>query len=126
MDMVVLSGNEKIEGDFKTTTTPVAGRNFMFTLPNVGVSTDLRATTDEQGKFKLDKVPAGEGQIVRLVSIGPNSWMHSHNTSVTVQPGQTTVVTLGDSGAVIQGRASLETPPNDGEKINISGRLSTS
>src|SRR5205814_9002473 len=48
-----------------------------------------------------------------------------HSTTDTVQPGQTTTVTHGDSGAVIQCRVRLETPPTNGEKLNISGNLST-
>ena len=52
--------------------------------------------------------------------------MHSHNTTVTVEPGKTTVVNLGDSGALIRGRARVGTITNaDNEPLTISGNLNT-
>ena len=42
----------------------------------------------------------GEGEVVRLIETSPRSWMHSHNTPVTVESGRTTYVTLGDNGAL--------------------------
>src|SRR5262249_40993079 len=82
-----------------------------------------KVETDDEGKFKFEKLPPGEGELVRLVKTTPNSWMHSQNTSVKIEPGQTTFVTLGESGAVIQDRARLESPPKDGESLTISGSL---
>lgn len=118
----------QVEGTFTIAGQPVSGRELMFTLQNLGIMTDFdkfKVATDDDGKFKFEKVPAGEGQLVRLIKTSPNSWMHSHNTTVTVQPGQTTYVNLGDSGAVIKGRVRLETPPSDDEPLTITGSLHT-
>jgi hypothetical protein len=70
-------------------------------------------------------VPAGEGGIVRLIRTSPNSWAHSDRTSVTIQPGQTTQVTLGDSGTTIKGTVRFETPPADEVPPVIQGNLSS-
>jgi hypothetical protein len=42
-----------------------------------------------------------------------------------VEPGQTTQVALGDSGAVLQGRVRFETPPDDKDQLTLSGMLNT-
>lgn len=125
---LVLQTFGQIEGTFKIGGQPVAGQEFMFSMMNAGISLDFgtyKATTDEAGRFSINKVPPGEGQIVRLVKTLPNSWMHSHNTPVVVEPGKTTQIALGDSGAVLKGHVSFETPLADDEKLTISGRLST-
>jgi uncharacterized GH25 family protein len=125
---VVLQDFGRIEGTIKISGTPAPGQEFMFTLQNLGVSTDWerhRTKSDEQGKFYFDKIPAGEGAIVRLIKMGANSWRHSHNTTVTVAPGETTRVNFGDDGAVIKGQVRLETPPADGEALQFEGSLNT-
>jgi uncharacterized GH25 family protein len=119
----------RIEGTFKVAGQPVAGQEFLFSMMNVGISFDFagyKATTDEAGRFIINKVPPGAGQVVRLVKTSGNSWMHSHNTDVAVEPGQTTHIALGDTGAVLKGHVSFETPPGEGESLTISGNLSTS
>lgn len=125
---LVLQAFGRIEGTFKIGGQPGAGQDFMFSMMNAGISLDFgtyKVTTDEAGRFSIEEVPPGEGQIVRLVKTTPNSWMHSHQTDVIVEPGKTTQITIGDSGAVLKGHVSFETPlPND-EKLTISGRLST-
>ena len=125
---LVLQTFGRIEGTFKVGGQPVAGQEFTFSMMNLGVMFDFgsyKATTDEQGHFSMEKIPPGEGQIVRLVKMSPNSWRHSHSTDVVVEPGKTTQVTLGDSGAVLKGHVSFETPPADGEKLTLSGDLNT-
>jgi hypothetical protein len=125
---LVLQAFGRIEGTFKIGGQPVAGQEFMYTLMNAGIMLDFgayKSTTDNEGHFAIEKVPPGEGQIVRLIKTAPSSWMHSHNTDVAVQPGQTTQVTLGDSGAVLKGHVSFESPPDESEKLTLSGRLTT-
>lgn len=125
---LVLQAFGRIEGTFKIAGQPVAGQEFLFSMMNVGISFDFagyKATTDEAGHFAISKVPPGEGQIVRLVKTSGNSWMHSHNTDVMVEPGETTQVALGDTGAVLKGHVSFETPPGEDEGLTISGTLST-
>ena len=127
--VLILQAYGQIEGVLKIGGVGAAGRELLFSLLNtVGISTDFndfKTQTDDQGQFKIEKVPAGEGQIVRLIKTTPNSWMHSHNTTVTVQPGQTTYLNLGDSGAVLRGFARLPNAATDSELIIISGSLST-
>ncbi len=124
--VVVVQPYGQIEGDFKIAGAPAVGREILFSLGVNGISTDwesFKTATDEQGKFKFAKVPAGDGEIVRLIKTAPNSWAHSHNTAVTVEPGKTTFVSLGDSGAVIRGRVRFAQPPADVEKLVLSGSL---
>jgi hypothetical protein len=119
---LVLQAFGRIEGTFTIGGQPVAGHEFMFSMMKSGISLDFgtyKATTDEAGRFNINQVPAGEGQIVRLIKTTPNSWMHSHSTDVIVEPGKTTQVTLGDSGAVLKGHVSFETPLPDDEKLTI-------
>jgi hypothetical protein len=127
--VLVLQAYGQIEGLLKIGGVPAVGAEFLFTLGNMGVSTDFenyKTKTDQDGKFRFENVPAGEGQIVRLIKNGPRSWLHSHNTTVNVEPGTTTFVTLGDTGAVIRGRARLQAPPTEGEEVIVSGHLSAS
>ena len=118
----------RIEGTLKIGGQPGAGKELYFSMDSSGINTDFngyKTTTDEQGKFSFERIPPGTGDIVRLIRTSPNSWTHSGRTSVTVQPGQTTQVMLGDSGAVLKGTVRFETPPVDGEVLNIEGNLSS-
>lgn len=117
----------RIEGTLTIAGSPGAGQDLLFNLDTPGVMTDFngyKSTTDDQGHFTFEKIPPGDGSIVRLVKTSANSWMHSHKTSVTVQPDQTTEVTLGDTGAVLRGTVRFQTPPTNGVHLNISGNLS--
>ncbi len=124
---LVLQGFGRIEGTIKVAGVPTAGQQFSFGLANIGVSiqSDNRTASDEQGKFTFEKLPSGEGSVVRLIKMAENSWRHSHNTSVTIEPGKTTQVSFGEDGAVIKGRVHLETQPAEGEKLNLDGTLQT-
>jgi uncharacterized GH25 family protein len=125
---LVLQPFGRIEGTLKIGGQPGAGRELYFSMDSSGINTDFngyKTTTDDQGKFAFERIPPGTGDIVRLIKTSPNSWAHSDRTSVTVQSGQTTQVTLGDSGAVLQGTVRFETPPADGEVPNIQGTLSS-
>ncbi len=125
---LVLQPFGRIEGTFKIGGKPGANQGLMFSLGQIGIMVDFdsyKTTTDSEGQFKLESIPPGPGQIVRLVATSPRSWMHSHATDVVVEPGKTTQVALGDSGAVLQAHVSYETPPAESESLNISGRLNT-
>ena len=117
-----------IEGMFKIGGQPGAGQEFVFSLGNLGIMADFdsyKTATDAEGRFKLERIPPGPGQIVRLVRTSIRSWAHSHATDVLVEPGKTTQVTLGDSGAVLQAHVRVETPPAESVALTISGRLTT-
>ncbi len=124
---LMLQGFGRIEGTIKVAGVPTAGQQFTFNIANIGVSyqSDGFATSDEQGKFTFEKLPAGDGSVVRLIKMTENSWRHSHNTSVTIEPGKTTQVSFGEDGAVIKGRVHLETQPAEGEKLTFDAMLHT-
>jgi hypothetical protein len=125
---LVLQEYGRIEGSIKIAGAPSAGQEFMFSLMNIGVNLDwesYRTTSDADGKFSFEKIPPGEGELVRLIKTSPSSWMHSHKTTVTVAPGQTAPVSFGAEGAVINGQVRLEIPPGEGEEFNFSGSLNS-
>jgi hypothetical protein len=118
----------RIEGTLKIGGQPGAGRDLLLDLKLPGISTDwnnYKRTTDDQGAFTFEKVPPGQVSIVRLIQSSPNSWQHSNPKSVLVEAGKTTPVALGDTGAVLKGHVRFETPPADGQSLNVSGNLSS-
>ncbi|MDR3460574.1 MAG: carboxypeptidase regulatory-like domain-containing protein [Verrucomicrobiae bacterium] len=124
---IVLQPFGRIEGTLKIGGQPGAGKDVMLTLSIPGIGTDwdsYKRTTDDQGHFTIEHVPPGEVQLVRLIATGVNSWGHSDNTVVTVNPGETTQVTLGDKGAVLAGRIRCEVQPANDAGANFDGRLS--
>jgi uncharacterized GH25 family protein len=123
---LILQEFGRIEGTVKIAGTPTAGQEFMFSMMNIGVNADwdtYRATSDAEGKFTFEKVPPGEAQVVRLIKTSERSWMHSHNTTVSVTSGQTTRVSFGEEGAVIKGQVRFEVSPTEGEPITFNGNL---
>ena len=116
----------QIEGTLKIGGAPAPGQDFYFTMTGSGINTDFtgfKTTTDSDGRFKLTKLPAGDGEVVRLVQSSPNSWAHSYKTNVTVIAGQTIYLSLGDSGALLKGSARLQVPAADGEVLYLGGSL---
>ncbi|NOS72614.1 MAG: carboxypeptidase regulatory-like domain-containing protein [Verrucomicrobia bacterium] len=125
---LVLQGFGRIEGTIKIGGQPVAGQEFGFSMQNIGISPDwqsYKTSSDEQGRFSFDKVPAGESSVIRLIKNSDTSWTHSHKTPVVVEAGKTAQVSFGDDGAVIKGQVLFETPLPEGEKMNFSGSLNT-
>jgi RNA polymerase sigma factor (sigma-70 family) len=125
---LVLQAFGRIEGTYSRGGQPVAGQEFTLSMRDAGISFDwgqYKASTDENGRFTIDRVPPGAGQVERLVSTSPNSWIHSYGADVTVLPGQTAQVALGDYGATLTGRIRFESPAAEGEKLSLEGGLST-
>ncbi len=103
----------RIEGTLYSAGKPVAGRDILLTLQSVGtfdgLHTDFnayKATSDEQGRFVIEKVPAGSRSLTQLLKTSENSWQHVNPTDVEVLPGQTTVVQIGNVGATVRGRVN--------------------
>ena len=116
----------RIEGTLKIGGEPGVGKDLLFTLQLAGISTDFngyKSTTDAQGKFTIEKVPPGEGSIVRLIKTSASSWSHSDNTTVQVKADETTQVSLGDNGAVIAGRYRYSFQPTNETPLNMEGSL---
>jgi protocatechuate 3,4-dioxygenase beta subunit len=123
---VVLQAYGRIEGSLFIGGEPGRGLDLLYTLTDRGLSTDFegyKSTTDDQGHFTIEKIPPGKGSIVRLVQTQPNSWTWSHGTDVIVEPGKTTRVTLGTSGALLHGHARFENAPDESESLVLSGSL---
>jgi len=117
----------RIEGTLKIGGQPGVGKDVLYTLSVPGATSDFngyKATTDEQGKFTMEKIPAGEGAIVRLVKTSASSWTHSDSTTIMVKSGETTQVSLGDNGAVIVGNIRYDNPPTNPAALAIQGGLS--
>lgn len=117
----------RIEGSLKSRGQPAAGKDLLFNLSIPGIGTDFngyKSTTDNQGQFTMEKVPPGDGAIVRLISTSPNSWSWSDSTPVTVKSGETTQVTLGDNGATLVGRIQFNNPPTNNVALTYQGNLS--
>jgi thiol-disulfide isomerase/thioredoxin len=79
---------------------------------------ELYATTDETGRFIFDHVPAGQFRIAAQASYG-----HAAEKLIQVEPGKTLLVTLGDDGPRVRGRANLSSviaanPPAPGLKFD--------
>ena len=124
---VTLQAWGRIEGTFKIGGQPGVGKDLLFNLTIPGIGTDFngyKSTTDDQGQFTMEKVPPGDGAIVRLIKTSPNSWTHSDSISVTVKAGETTQVTLGDKGAMLVGRIRFDHPPTNAESLSFQGNLS--
>jgi len=124
--LIVIQAFGRIEGTVKIGGTPAAGQGLIYTPSLSKLTADFqtyKTTTDVQGHFTMEKIPPGEGSIARLISTSPNSWTYSHYTAVTVQPGQTTEVTLGDSGATLRGTVRFQSPLTNDEPLMISGRF---
>jgi hypothetical protein len=117
----------RIEGTFKIGGQPGVGKDFLFNLSIPGIGTDFngyKSTTDDHGQFTMEKVPPGEGAIVRLIKTAEASWTWSDSTPVTVKPGETTQVTLGDNGATLVGRIQFNNPSTNEVALTYQGNLS--
>ncbi|MCX6916180.1 MAG: carboxypeptidase-like regulatory domain-containing protein, partial [Verrucomicrobia bacterium] len=126
---LVLQAYGQIEGTYTRNGQPVSGQEFTLSMKASGFSFDwneYKATTDDHGRFTFDQVPPGAGQVMRLISRSPNSWTHSYGADVTVLPGQTAQVALGDSGATLTGRIRFESPPAERENLSLQGNVYTS
>jgi hypothetical protein len=124
---IMLQAWGRIEGTLKIGGQPGVGKDLLFNLDIPGIGTDFngyKSTTDAQGQFTMEKIPPGDGAIVRLIKTSENSWSHSDSTPVTVKAGETTPVSLGDNGAVVVGKIRFDNPPTNSEFLNFEGNLS--
>jgi hypothetical protein len=125
--VLVLQAFGRIEGTLKIAGAPGVGQEISYDPPVFGLSADFniyKTKTDDQGHFALEKIPPGEGYIARVIKISRNASTQSLKTPVTVQPGQTAQVTLGDSGAVLRGSVRFESPTTNGDRLTLIGRVS--
>ncbi|HTH46010.1 MAG TPA: carboxypeptidase regulatory-like domain-containing protein, partial [Candidatus Limnocylindria bacterium] len=128
---VVLLPFGRIEGTLAIAGKPAEGKTMTLSLSIPGPSqlnADWKAfqtETDQDGRFVLEQVPPGERFLSRMIMLSPTSSMQSHRQTVTVLPGQTTTLTLGNTGAVITGRLNFAALTAGHANISLSGGLST-
>jgi hypothetical protein len=125
---LVLQAYGRIEGTFTRRGEPVAGQALALSMRVAGIVFDsgqYKATTDDNGRFAINRVPPGKVQVMRMVKTSENSSSYSYGAEVTVPPGQTAQVALGDSGATLTGRIRFESPPAEGVKMSYMCQLST-
>jgi hypothetical protein len=130
---IVLLPWGRIEATVLSGGTPVSGRSYMLSTQPQGwdegslnVQWDgYKAETDAEGKFTMGKVPAGPRGLIRLIQTEANSWSHAQTFPVDVRPGETTVVTLGGTGATISGHAEAAALVAGKEGVRIDGGLHT-
>lgn len=114
----------RIEGSWISGGQPAAGR--VLTLLAAEAYRDsltfeasgFTAETDSEGRFHLDRVPPGARQLLHIRGGG---WGHA--TAINVLPGETTSVTLGNSGHRVLARATLPEGVNAGLNSTIGGFL---
>ena len=78
---------------------------------------DLKATTDENGYFVLDRVPAGPVGVGRHIQLSPRSWTTTNSERFDVLPGETIDVTIGGKGRPVVGRFIW---PDGSEAVSFS------
>ena len=109
---LVLTSFGRVEGTLYVGSATGAGQELFLSSQGSGLYFDfesMKQSTDAQGNFAFENVPAGTFNIVRLVKTSPRSWRHSHSTSVTVVAGQTTQIALGGIDATLHAQARFET-----------------
>lgn len=92
-----------------------------------GVSLDFnttKQTTDADGRFAFENIPAGTYTLIRLIKTAAGSWTHSHNTEVVVTGGETTHVVLGGMDGTLNGQLRFETPITETD-YTVIARLNT-
>jgi hypothetical protein len=86
----------------------------------------FEARTDSAGRFTFDKVPPGQCNVLRQTLKFPAGF-ESHETSVVVQAGVVTRITLGGGGRSIIGKAAFagSTSAIDWRSVSVRFRLKT-
>ena len=100
-----------------------SGQELLISSRGDGISFQFetyKVTTDADGRFAFEKVPAGTFSIVRLVPTSSRSCRHSHAREVVVTSGETTRVALGGIEATLRGQVRFETEEKD---LTLSAQL---
>jgi beta-lactamase regulating signal transducer with metallopeptidase domain/protocatechuate 3,4-dioxygenase beta subunit len=104
-----------------------AGRKLVLQLEGGmwGMDDSLTATTDTNGRFRMDRVPPGSHTLFRSVPTGFFSRMNSHGTEVRISPGRSTDVVLQSEGALVTGIAKFPDALRTRSQLILSGSLQT-
>ena len=71
------------------------------------LSMGYETTTDENGKFVLERLFAGEASISKVITTGDNSTQYMNYYTVDIPPGQSQTVTIGGTGRPVIGKVAL-------------------
>ena len=74
------------------------------------VSAYYHVEADENGRFRFERVMAGEAWVSKNIKINDRSTAYSHSTKIVVEAGKTVEVTVGGYGQPVTGR--IEIPPD--------------
>jgi hypothetical protein len=115
----------RIQGALRLKSRSNAGQEITLSDPRkpdssqiVSLSSGAYATrTDEQGNFAFDQAPPGRFILCLSEGLGQSA---SHQTSVLIQPGATTLVQIGGAGDLVSGRLVLSSP---GQTLDWSKQL---
>jgi hypothetical protein len=72
--------------------------------PQSGLSIHFDATTDDDGVFVFENLPAGTFKLFRYLDNKPGMLVYSHPQQVEVGPGKTNRVEFGGRGVRVEGR----------------------
>jgi protocatechuate 3,4-dioxygenase beta subunit/peroxiredoxin len=64
----------------------------------------LEAATDAEGRFQIERVPAGNIMVARSIRLSENATSYTLSQSLVAEPGKTLAVTLGGTGQPVVGR----------------------
>ncbi|MEO1235867.1 MAG: carboxypeptidase regulatory-like domain-containing protein [Planctomycetota bacterium] len=73
---------------------------------------DIKTTADADGRFVLDRVPPGEGQVAHYVQVGERRWSYDQAEKFDLEPGASLDVVIGGGGRPVVGRFTW---PEDAE-----------
>jgi beta-lactamase regulating signal transducer with metallopeptidase domain len=116
---LVLQPWGRIEGEVKIGRKPAAYQSILYfpeSPSNRGDASgmqwyDYQFATDSQGRFAIDRVIPGRGQLARVLMNLRGEWYGQ--VPVEVKPGQTTKVRLGGKGRTVIGRVVLDGTPRE-------------
>ncbi|MEM7624933.1 MAG: carboxypeptidase regulatory-like domain-containing protein [Planctomycetota bacterium] len=65
---------------------------------------DIKAPIDADGRFTIDRVPAGKGGVGRYIQVGERSWGYDQSRRFELAPGERLEVSIGGAGRPVIGR----------------------
>ncbi|HUK83636.1 MAG TPA: carboxypeptidase-like regulatory domain-containing protein, partial [Verrucomicrobiae bacterium] len=122
-----------VQGVVKTGTRPAANQAVTLLYP-VGEGFDPQkphvfgqnnATTDENGRFRFERVMPGQVSVSKKFKM--NDWRSNYSSRATavVAPGQTVDVNVGGNGRPVVGRIEIPADLKDGSWVIGEARLTT-
>lgn len=100
----------RVEGVLRIGSRPGIGEQIHLGVGRADVSEagqvhfSYEATTDDEGHFVIEHVPAGPAQVSRSIRLNDRSTTYNHAEPVQIRPGETARVTIGGTGRPVVGR----------------------